>query len=152
MEVTAFLADSAETVNGKIYAMGIGWDLLMSPTFPFAFPRVALGIMIHVGWTETDIGHELRVHLETEDGQVVPLTQPDPRDPEQTVTTEWGSTFSVGRPEALSPGSDQIVPFSLNVNDLSFPGPGGYSWVIAIDGEVTTHLPLKVALAPTVAL
>lgn len=149
MHVTAFLADSAETVNGKIYAMGIGWDLLVSPTFPFAFPRVALGVMIHVEWTETDADHELRIHLETEDGDLIPMTQPDPRDPEQRVTAEWGTTFSVGRPPALSPGSEQIVPFSLNVNDLAFPAPGGYSWVIMIDGEVAARLPLKVAVAPS---
>jgi len=139
--VTAFLAESAEVVNNKIYALGIGWNLLASPTFPFQFPRVAIGIMIHVGWTETGSDHEMRLHLETEDGAVVPLTQPDENG---SMMTEWGSTFNAGRSPLLTPGDDQIVPLSLNVNNLVFPTPGGYAWTISIDGEVAARLPLKV--------
>lgn len=143
MDITAFLADSAEVVNGKIYALGIGWDLVASPTFPFAFPRVALGILIHVGWTETDEPHELRVRLETEDGDVVPLSGAVPGGA-SPVLTEWASAFSAGRPPLLTPGDDQIVPMALNINNIVFPRPGGYSWVISLDGEPASRLRLKV--------
>src|SRR6195952_2358016 len=93
LEVTAFLADSADTVNGKIYALGIGWDLLVGPAFPFAFPRVALGILVHVEWTETDAEHEIRVHLETEDGVVVPLTTAGGNGPDSAPMTHWATGF-----------------------------------------------------------
>ncbi|GAA4664763.1 DUF6941 family protein [Frondihabitans cladoniiphilus] len=146
LEVTAFLADSADTVNGKIYALGIGWDLLVAPGFPFVFPRVALGIMVHVEWTDTEVQHELRVHLETEDGVAVPLGPTGGGDDGQQPMLAWATRFQAQRPPLLIPGTPQLVPFSVNVNNAVFPVPGGYSWVIEVDGEVASRLPLRVAV------
>ncbi len=43
MRVDAFLADTAEVVNGKIYALGGGWNTIFVRSFPAMHRRLANG-------------------------------------------------------------------------------------------------------------
>jgi len=53
--VTALLADSAESVDGKLYVLGARWDQLVVSSLPAVRQRVAVGVLLQVGWTETDV-------------------------------------------------------------------------------------------------
>jgi len=75
MEVDAFLADSAEAVQGKIYALGIGWNSIYAAAFPTQHPRLSIGLTIRVPYTATNQMHRLTVRLETSDGERVRIGQ-----------------------------------------------------------------------------
>ena len=145
MEIDAFLADAAEAVNGKIYALGIGWNILQTMHLPTVHPRIALGITIHVPYTATNQNHKLAVRLEDEDGQAIPLgEQPSasPDEPPQRVM-ELGGDFNVGRPPLLPPGDEQVITLALNVNGMKFERPGLFTWSFAIDGTEVKRIPMR---------
>jgi hypothetical protein len=146
MTVDAFVADAATTSDGKIYALGVGWNAIYTSSFPAVHPHLAIVLTIHVPWTQTNEIHSVRVHLETEDGGLVVLgrTQDTP-DGEAVDVTAIGGEFSVGRPPALPAGDEQIVPVSLDVNGLSVERPGMYTWVVTIDDRPMRRLPMRVS-------
>jgi hypothetical protein len=107
MEVDAFLADAAESVNGKIYAIGIGWNTIFAQTFPATHPRIALGVTVHVPFTATNQQHRFSVHLEDGDGNHLLLGSavlPDGTEQELRVL---GTNFNVGRPPLLPAGTSR---------------------------------------------
>ncbi|WP_420367223.1 DUF6941 family protein [Curtobacterium sp. L1-20] len=143
IHLTAFLADSAEAVNGKLYVLGAGWDTLAAPSFPTVQPRIAIGVIVHVGWNDTDTEHELALRLETEDGQLLPLAG-DGSDP-GTAVVQLGQRFTAHRFPGLTPGADQAHPLTFTINNLRVPHSGGYSWALLVDGNVAHRLPMHVA-------
>jgi hypothetical protein len=146
MEINAFLADAAEAINGKIYALGIGWNIVQTMQFPTVHPRMSIGITIHVPYTATNQNHKLIVRLEDEDGHPIPLgDQPSatPDDPPQPVT-ELGGEFNVGRPPLLPPGDEQVVSLTMTINGLKFERPGLFTWTFAIDGTEMRRLPMRI--------
>jgi hypothetical protein len=149
MEVDAFLADSVETVNGKIYALGMGWNVITTPAVPTTHPRIGLGMLIRVPYTATNQPHQMELRLEDADGQVLALTE-KPGEPGESVH-KLGATFNVGRPPQLTPGEEQIVPLSINIDRLTFEKAERYRFVIAIDGSDVKELSLRVAAQPTIA-
>lgn len=140
--ITAMLADSAEAVNGKLYLLGGGWDTLAVSALPTVQPRVAVAVLVHTGWNDTDEPHELALHLETEDGVRVPLA-PNPADPARPVDT-LATRLTTHRSPLVRPGDDQSVPLTFTVNDLVLARAGGFSWVITVDGEIIRRLPMRV--------
>src|SRR5579875_861879 len=106
------LADRAEAVNGKLYMMGGGWDVLtaQTPTTPMAF-SCALGIV--VPWLATNLDHQCRLLLENADGgTLVDLT----------------ITFRAGRPPHLEEGASQRLLIALPLL-VTFPIPGTHALV-----------------------
>lgn len=148
MEVTAFLADSAEAVQGKIYALGIGWNAIFSPVFPVTHPRLALGITIQVPYTATNQMHTVTVHLETEDGARVRLGMNAQPGSEPTPILELGGGFNVGRPPMLVAGDEQVVPFAMTIDQLYFEAPGMFAWVVSIDGHEMKRIPMRLTTLP----
>jgi hypothetical protein len=146
MEVDAFLADSAEAVQGKIYGLGIGWNNIYVPTFPAVHPRVSVGITIHVPYTHTNQMHTIALHLEGADGERLPLgeTPPEQLDGETGQILEIGGTFNVGRPPLLPAGDEQVVPLAMTINGLRLERPDMLTWVISIDGTPVKRLPMRV--------
>ncbi len=147
MHVDAFIADAASTAEGKIYALGMGWNVIYANAFPATHNHLAIAMTIHVPYTQTNQPHQVLVHLETEDAVKVKLgeTRTGPEaEPEDILVI--GGEFSVGRPPALPAGDEQIVPLALSVDSLRFDHPGMYSWVISIDGTQMRRLPMRVAL------
>ena len=122
-EVTSFLADSVDLQQGKIYALGIGWDVLFAQNFPAQHPRIGLGILVNVPYTQTNKDHLLRISLQDQDGHVV-------------NNLSFTSPFKVGRPPHLNEGDAQILPFAFNFDGLVFEKASIYRWVIEIDGEI----------------
>ncbi|MDZ4250499.1 MAG: hypothetical protein U0990_10475 [Candidatus Nanopelagicales bacterium] len=143
MRIDAFLADAAEAVQGKIYALGIGWNTIYAGSFPVQHPRLALGMTISVPYTQTNQNHNLTVHLESPDGERIPIGEDRTADGSRPVT-EIGSSFNVGRPPLLPAGDEQLVSLAITINGLGFERPEIYSWVISIDGEPMKRLPMRV--------
>jgi hypothetical protein len=147
MEVDAFLADAAESVQGKVYALGIGWDSIFVGSLPTVHPRASIGLTIRVPYTATNQMHTVLVHLEDEDGERVPLgTEPAEPDTEPKQVFEIGGQFNVGRPPILPPGDAQVVCLALTVNGLRLEKPAMFSWVISVDGTPLKRLPMRVQL------
>jgi hypothetical protein len=146
VEVNAFLADAAEESQGKIYALGIGWNRIYTREFPARHPRMAIAITVHVPYTQTNQVHRISIQLETEDGQVVPLGDAPPSAPDEPPGKihELGGEFNVGRPPNLTPGDEQIVPLALTLDGLRFEQPGKFNWVIRIDGTEVRRLDMRV--------
>lgn len=145
MDVDAFLADSAESVQGKIYALGIGWNSVYVRSFPTVHPRTSVGITIRVPYTATNQMHTVLMHLEKEDGERVPIgeerSEPD-AEPKQVF--ELGGQFNVGRPALLPPGDEQVVCLALTINNLLLEKPEMFHWVISVDGTALKRLPMRV--------
>ncbi len=152
MEVTAFLADSAEAVQGKIYALGIGWNTIFSPAFPTTHPRLAIGMTIQVPYTATNQLHTVTVHLQTEDGERVQLGLTPQPGGEPVPTFEVGGGFNVGRPPMMIAGDEQVVPFAMTFDQLNFAAPGMFSWVVSVDGAEMKRIPMRLSLLPSTGL
>lgn len=69
MRVDAFLADTAEVISNKIYALGLGWNTIYARGFPVIHRRLALALTVHVPFTDTNTNHKLDVRLVTEIGR-----------------------------------------------------------------------------------
>ncbi len=146
MEIDAFLADAAESVQGKIYALGIGWNTIYAPMFPAVHPRVAIGITIHVPYTATNQMHSIVLHLEKQDGGKHPLGHHPPSEESGIPTPiyELMGNFNVGRPPMLTHGDEQIVALAMVIDQIQFETPEMFSWVLSIDGEPLKKLPMRV--------
>ena len=130
-EVTSFLADSVEASEGKIYALGIGWNKIQVQKFPAKHSRIGLGVLINVPFTETNKEHSIQVSLVDEDGNLF-----------NNIRIQ--SQFKLGRPPQLDDGESQIVPFAVNFDGLVFEKPTKYRWVIEIDGQIVNGISMKV--------
>jgi hypothetical protein len=122
MDVTMVLCDFAESVNGKLYIMGAGWDQLAA-NVPVP---VAVAMLVTVPWDQTNTEHALVMELADEDGHRVTLGNP-PQEVVQHVT------FEAGRPPGVRPGTGQTAPLALRFTALPLP-PGGYSFIVNVDG------------------
>jgi hypothetical protein len=145
MEVDAFLADAAESVQGKIYALGIGWNTVYVRELPSVHARTSIGLTIRVPYTATNQLHTVLVHLEDEDGQRVPLgAEPSEGDAEPKQVFEIGGQFNVGRPPLLPPGDEQVVCLAMTVNNLPLEELAMFHWIITVDGTPLKRLPMRV--------
>ena len=99
MDVTLLLCDFAEAVNGKLYVMGGGWNILFAPGQPVT---MSVAAVIAVPWDRTNQSHQLTLELLTNDGQAVEIDG-------QTVAVT--GEFELGRPPGIKPGSSQNAPF-----------------------------------------
>ncbi len=146
IEVDAFLADSVDSVNGKVYALGAGWDSIVALQLPARHPRVGLAILVRVPYTATNQEHRVEVSLRDTDSHLIDLAD-NPLNPDEKVD-KLGATFNVGRPPHLTPGDAQIVPMAMNIDGITFEHSGAYSFVIEVDGSEVKRLPLRVLGQP----
>ena len=147
MRVDAFLADTAEVVNGKIYALGAGWNTIFVRQFPAQHRRLAIAATVHVPFNETNLSHNLEVKLVTEDGETYPIgVRPDDEGKPQPVRA-MGGDFTLGRPAHLADGFEQVACFAFTFDGLRFDKPRQLSWVVSIDGEELVRLPMRVQVA-----
>ena len=122
-EVNTFLADSVDIAQGKIYALGAGWDTIFTQNLPAQHPRIGLGILINVPYTETNKEHTLSVSLQDEDGNLV-------------NNLNLQAPFKIGRPAHLKEGDSQLIPFAFNFDGLVFEKAAAYRWIIQIDQKI----------------
>jgi hypothetical protein len=74
--------------------------------------------------------HTMRLELVDSDGGPVRVPTPDG---EQALYVE--STFEVGRPAGLKPGTPIDVPIAMNFPAMPIPPGGRYEWRLSIDGD-----------------
>ena len=118
MKVTMLLADSAQAVDGKLYILGGGWSI----TGPDPAP-MAIALKIDVPWHEANNMHKLRLALFDEDGQAVMVPTPTGKQP-----FEIHSSFEVGRPPGLKPGTPLDFALAINLPPMPLPPNSRYVW------------------------
>jgi len=113
------LADHSEALNGKVYAMGGGWNMLRFPALPVEH---AFGISfgIDVPWDETNQRHSLELRVEDPDGA--------------TLGDAFAMEFEAGRPPGAVQGQDQRFVLSLGAK-MTFEAVGPHAVIIKVDGE-----------------
>jgi hypothetical protein len=113
------LTDQSEALNGKVYVLGGGWNVLQFASLPQRWSfRIALGV--DVPWDETNRRHQLEVTVEDPDGVVL------------------GDAFSVdfesGRPPGSMPGQEQRMVMSIGAAP-SFAATGPHATVVRVNGD-----------------
>ena len=142
MRIEAFLADAVQAVGGKLSALGIGWNTLSAPRFPARHDRVALGIVVRIPPEETNGQHRLSVRLLGPSGEARPLgRRPD-----------GGELVELDAPFAVQPAEiEATATFALNFDGLVFEEPGGYAFIVAVDGQERDRLAFRVQTPPAPA-
>jgi Family of unknown function (DUF6941) len=135
MHVTLLLSDYAEAVNGKLYVMGGGWNILFAPGQPVS---MSVAAVVAVPWDRTNQSHELRLQLLTDDGGAVEM---------EGQPVEVTGEFELGRPPGIKPGSSLNAPFVWTFAGLVLEA-GGYEWKLTIGGEPVASRPFTVAHPP----
>lgn len=138
MEAALLLCDYAEAVNGKLYMMGAGWNVLFAVDQPV---NVSVATLIEVAWDQTNVRHTLAVRLLTLDGEPVDV---------DGHAVEATGEFEVGRPAGVKPGSSFNAPFVWNFAGVRLAS-GQYEWQLAIDGNPVARRAFTVAAAPAPA-
>ena len=125
----AFLADAAEARPGqKFHVLGGGVSRIGGPEFPVRHPHLSLVVGLLVTDAELGRGHELQFVILGPDGR--------------ELSGGGAEIMAQGPPD----GRDQIITFSLDFWNLTFPEPGDYSIRILIDGSERKRLPLIVEM------
>ncbi len=131
MEVDfAFLADSADATNGKLYVMGGAFDTLWTPQVPTTYPRLAFIIRLLLNAAELGRPHKLEVVIMDEDGK-------------HTATV--GGDLNVGRSPDLPKGWQQAFLGVLNFAGLKFDKFGDYSFNVMVNNSSLKQVRLRVA-------
>jgi len=113
------LTDAGESLNGKLYMLGAGWNMLRLPQLPQEWGfGIALGV--DVPWDETNRRYSLELRFEDPDG--TPLGDP------------FTAEFEVGRPPGVIAGQDQRVVLAINTRQ-AFEKAGPHAAVVRVDGE-----------------
>jgi hypothetical protein len=147
VRIDAFLADSAEVVQGKIYALGAGWNTIYVRNFPAIHRRLAVASTVHVPFTATNTSHKFELKLVTEDGVDHPIGMRADSDGKPVPVRAMGGEFTLGRPPLLVDGDEQVACFAFTIDGMRFNEPGMFSWVISVDGEEESRLPMRVQQA-----
>jgi hypothetical protein len=120
------LCDYAEVINGKLYIMGGGWDVTrQQPDTPLS---MALGVLLRVGWEQTNAKHLIEAKLVTEDGRAVQITE---QGPPVIVQGE----LEVGRPAGMQKGASIPAPLAVRLPALSLD-PGSYRFELHVNGSI----------------
>jgi hypothetical protein len=131
---TFMLCDYAEVMNGKLYVMGGGLDNVFIP--PGGGVALALGILLHVPWQETNRPQKLHIVLVTEDGDAVPAG------PEQEPLVIDGQV-EVGRPPGTVAGYSFPVPVGIRLPPLVL-SPGRFRFELHLNGAIEATTPFRV--------
>lgn len=132
------LTDAGEALNGKLYALGAGWNMLRFPELPHPW-QFGVGIGLDVPWDETNRRHVFELRFDSPDG--VPIGDP------------FRVDFEVGRPPGAIPGQDQRMVFALNTGQ-TFEAAGPHAAVVSVNGEEVDRsrfYVVQLPMAPSVA-
>jgi Family of unknown function (DUF6941) len=113
------LSDHSESINGKIYSMGAGWNQLRFPELPQEFNfSIALGL--DVPWDETNHQHTMTLHIEDPDGE--------------RLGDEFSLDFETGRPPGSVAGQEQRIVLSLGAH-TAFSANGPHAVIVKVSDE-----------------
>ncbi len=130
------LADYAESVNGKLYAMGAGWNVLNFPELPQEW-RFSVGLGIDVGWDETNRRQSLEMVIEDPDGN--------------ELGDELSLDIEAGRPPGLPAGQDQRLVIAINVG-ATFETVGPHALIVRSGDEELERARFYLVQAPADAV
>lgn len=126
------LCDHSESVNGKIYTLGAGWNQLRFPELPQEFTfSIALGL--DVPWDETNRPQTMTLHIEDPDGD--------------RLGDEFSLDFETGRPPGSVVGQEQRMVLSLEARTV-FSSSGPHAVVVKVGGEEVDRTRFYVMLVP----
>lgn len=132
MEVDfAFLADSAEAVNGKLYVMGGAIDTIWGRHAPLIHPHLAFVLRLIFDVAEIGRKHKLEIQIMDEDGAVIANLGGDIEIPTKNPN--------------LPKGWRQSLSTVLNFQNLKFLKFGNYSFNILVNNSSLKNVPLRVA-------
>lgn len=134
MKVTMLLADSAQSVAGKLYVLGGGWSVT-APGVPHA-----VALHFQVPWDQSDDVHRFRLTLLTADGATVGAETGTP------VTVE--GEFQTGRPAGIKKGVPLDSTLAINIPPLQLTPDARYEWRLEVDGEMDEDWRLPFSTAP----
>jgi hypothetical protein len=129
----AFLADSAEVVNGKLYIVGGSFDTIYAKQLPFNYRPFAFVMKLEMSPGELDRKHVIEVQVMDADGRRI-----------ATV----GGDLVVARNSNLPPGWPQGVLNVMNFVGFKFDKLGDYSFEIMANGSTVKSVRFRVAQAP----
>lgn len=130
----AFLADSAQAVEGKVYVIGGGIDEIKAGQFPAVHPLLSLVVKFRLEPIECDRQYALEIEFWDPDGHPM-----GPR---------VNGQFSARRhpEEPTRPGFVQLV---INVMNLELPRPGDYAFHVVVNGQEIRRPPLTLYVRPS---
>ncbi len=139
IEVDGFLADSVVRADGKLYVQGAGWNRISAPLFPAVHDRIGIGLLFNVEPGGPSEPHRFEIRLEDAEGKersfgAAPSATDEP-------VKRIGGEFTTGSGEQ---DERQLVAMAINLNGMSFSGPGAYRFVVSIDGADVKVLPFRV--------
>jgi hypothetical protein len=134
VEATVLLCDYAEERLGKLYVMGGGWDTGLADA-PLS---IALAIVLHVPWDQTNDPHDLWVRLLTEDGEIVKI---------EGNPVQLEGKFEAGRPAGVQKGMSFGVALAPRFPLISLP-QGSYAFVVLIDKKESARVPFRMIARP----
>lgn len=130
----AFVADSAQYVDGKLYALGGDFDTIVAPKFPATHPALALVLKLRVQPLECARRHQLRVALIDADGKPI----------QNEIKLEF-------EPQVDSQHPSRAVGVGLVTNYLvlKFPTAGSYAFHVLVDDIELGTLPFYTEVSST---
>lgn len=146
MQIDAFLADSVVQADGKLFALGAGWDRLNVQSFPARHSRLSLGILVTLPFTDETVAQELTIRFEDADGKVLTFggQPPEPGAPDnrpRQITARLPQTSL----DEDAPGDERTITMAVNLDGLVFDAPGRYRFVIEMPGFPQKRLGFRVA-------
>lgn len=133
MEVDAFLADSVVAVQGKLYALGVGWNRIVVPTFPARHDRIGIGLLFRLQAGTRNERRRFDLRVEGPDGGEI-----------QLGTGSGGIGGRLGGEFTAGAADEQIVPIALNLNGMPLTAAGDYRFVVSFGGDDVKVLPFSV--------
>ena len=134
MEVDAFLADSVVAVQGKLYALGVGWNRIVVPTFPARHDRIGIGLLFRLPAGTRNERRRFDLRVEGPDGREI-----------QLGTAPGGTGGRLGGEFTAGAADEQIVPIALNLNGMPLRAAGDYRFVVSLGGDDVKVLSFSVA-------
>ena len=113
------LSDYSEHVNGKLYLIGGGWNVLRMPELPQEW-SFHIGLGVDVAWHETNSPHELVVSVQDPDGH--------------ELGDGLAVGFETGRPPGMPQGQEQRLVMSIGAT-VTFTAAGPHAAVVQVDEE-----------------
>jgi hypothetical protein len=111
------LTDYSESLNGKLYTLGAGWNVLRFPDLPQEW-RFSVGLGIDVAWDETNQRQNIQLLIQDPDGS--------------ELGDELSMEIEAGRPPGLPPGQDQRLVVAVNAG-ANFETAGPHALVVRTD-------------------
>lgn len=121
MKVTMLLADSAQSVGGKLYVLGGGWSVTSA-----GVPH-AIALHFQVPWDQSDDLHRFVLSLLTSDGEPF---EPSPENPVRVQ-----GEFQTGRPAGTKKGAPLDATLAVGIPPLPLEADSRYEWRLELDGE-----------------